>query len=554
MLFNKLKSEQGVATLVALIIMGMLLLIGLAAVNTSEDEVTIAGNELQEMRAFYAAEAGLESAAAVMNIEFDSTGKPPAVMPTGSTDINGCEVAYATYDTANGGVAEQRQLSSGTLAGLHALVKPYTLKATAVSVVDNAKVSLAQNFESALVPIFQFAVFYGNDLEVAPGPSMNLIGRVHSNGDMYVQANNDLQMDSYVTAAGSIYHGRKGAGSVGSGDVQIKDASGTYVSMKQGSGYMDADYGDWYDSSVARWNGRVQDEAHGQGQLNVPLNGSGDPHKLVEPATGNPDSYELKSGLKIIDGVAWRKNAGGSWIDVTAAMTADGALTYSSDQFYDGREGEWVDVTELDIDAMYANGYEPINGVVYFSDEISGGSDWPAIRLVNGSDIQDAQGLSVASANPLYTLGDFNSTNKKPCALLADAVTFLSNAWASGGYDAKSTMSKGNRLAAVTTVNASYLTGNIETTASDYNGGFENLPRFLEKWTGKNFNWTGSAVNLWYSQQANSNWGGTYYSPPVRNWQYDTDLDDPTKLPPESPVVRIFQRTGWVQQYVGTIQ
>ena len=41
---------------------GMLTLIGLAAMSTSDDEVTITGNELQETRAFYAAEAALEAA------------------------------------------------------------------------------------------------------------------------------------------------------------------------------------------------------------------------------------------------------------------------------------------------------------------------------------------------------------------------------------------------------------------------------------------------------------------------------------------------------------
>ena len=130
---------------------------------------------------------------------------------------------------------------------------------------------------------------------------------------------------------------------------------------------------------------------------------------------------------------------------------------------------------------------------------------------------------------------------------MGDAVSFLSSSF----DDALSSGDKSFRVAANTTVNASIMTGNIETTVSDYNGGFENLPRFLEVWSGKNFTWSGSMVNLWYAQQANSTWNGTYYSPPIRDWSYDTDLDDPTKLPPESPVVRIFQRTGWSQSDIG---
>jgi hypothetical protein len=156
----------------------------------------------------------------------------------------------------------------------------------------------------------------------------------------------------------------------------------------------------------------------------------------------------------------------------------------------------------------------------------------------------------VVSENPLYTLGNYNTVNKKPASLMADAITFLSNSWASGNYDTKGSSAKSTRTASATTVNASYLTGNTETTSSNYNGGFENLPRFLEVWTSKAFNWCGSAVNLWNSIQANSNWDGHYYDPPNRNWQYDSDLDDPSKLPPETPVVRVFQRTGWKQDFV----
>jgi len=130
---------------------------------------------------------------------------------------------------------------------------------------------------------------------------------------------------------------------------------------------------------------------------------------------------------------------------------------------------------------------------------------------------------------------------------MADAVTFLSDNW----EDTKGANPKGDRLACNTTVNASYLTGNTETTASNYNGGFENLPRFLETWSGKDFTWSGSAVNLWNSEQADGLWNGTYYSPPIRDWSYDTDLDDPNNHPPETPTVRVFQRTGWRQEFVG---
>lgn len=538
-----LKSERGVATMIALLMMGMLVLIGLAALSTSDDEVQIAGNEFQEMKAFYAAEAGLEKAAAQLQKQYDSTGAPPLAMPSGTAVINNCGVAYQVADD---GPATTRPLTYGTLAGLNALVKSFTTTAVGVSTVDRAKVELSQSFETALIPLFQFAVFYGNDLEIAPGADMSLIGRVHSNGNLWVQANNTLKMDSYVTASGDILHGRKGPGGVSNGDVMIKDANGNHVTMKMGGSWMDANYSDWYDSSIARWGGRVQDGSHGQTALNLPLTTSSDPHSIIERADGgNEDSYENKAGLIIKDGVAIRRQSDGSWLDVTANMVADGVLSYTPNKFMDQREGERVDATELDMEKLYDNGYEPDNGVLYFADDITSSSEWPALRLNNGEELGD--NLTIASENPVYINGDYNKHNKKSAALMADAVSFLSNNW----NDFASNLTKYDRPATQTTVNVSYMTGNVETTSSNYNGGFENLPRFLERWSGVDFNWKGSAVNLWNSVQAYSTWNGSYYDPPNRNWEYDTDLDDPNKLPPETPTVRVFQRTNWKQSYVG---
>ncbi len=534
-------SERGMATLIALIMVAMLTLLGLAALQTSDDEVTITGNELQEVRAFYAAEAGLEKAAAALQTEYDSTGVPPTVMPSGTDTVNMCLVTYTTTDN---GAAVQKELTTGNLAGLHALVKSFTITSTATSPIDNVSVQLTQTFEAALVPIFQFAVFYGNDLEIAPGPSMTLLGRVHSNGNMWIQSGNSLRMDSYVTASGHIYHGRKGAGTVSQGDVLIKDANGNYHNMKGDFGWLDSMRPFWYDSSVAWWQGRVQDSTHGQGPLNLPLSStaSGDPHKVIERETGNPDSYESKATLKFIDRQAFVK-IGGAWVDVTADMISKGIISFNDDKFYDGREGKYVDCMELDVEELYDEGYAPSNGVIYYSDHTS---DFPALRVRNAEEL--GSGLTIACENPVYTLGNFNSVNKKPAAIMADAVNFLSANW----DDSKSALSVSNRVACNTTVNVSYLTGNVETTPWHYNGGFENLPRFLEKWSGKTFTWRGSAVCLWNSTQATGNWSyGSYYTAPYRNWLYDTDLNDPNKLPPETPVVRVFQRTGWQQQYVG---
>lgn len=537
---NHINNERGMAALVALLLVGMLTLIGLAAMSTSDDEVRVAGNKWQETKAFYAAESGLDIAVADLMAHYDTANSVPGSMPSGSEELNSCDVTYQTVDN---GAATQQVIAAGAQAGLHALVKTFSVTATAANPEQNASVTLKETFESGVCPLFQFAVFYGNDLEIAPGPAMTLLGRVHSNGNLWIQSGNSLKMDSYVTSSGDIIHGRKGPGGVDNGDVLIKDGTGTYQSMKLGSDWLEHSYSKWYDSSVARWNGRVQDSDHGQGELNVPITGGGDPHKLIERATSNPDSYENKATLKFINGGAYQKVAG-VWVDVTAAMTVAGVITYTDNKFTDQREGKVADVTDIDVAKLYSTGFGPTNGVIYFSDQRAG-EDFPALRLSNGTEL-DAP-LTVASENPVYTQGNFNSLKKKPAAILADAYTCLSGNW----DDAKSALAKTDRQATNTTVNVCYATGNVNTTSTTYNGGFENLLRFLEDWTNKTNTWSGSAVNLWNSTQATGTWNGTYYTPPARAWSYDSMLDDPNNIPPESPVIRVFRRTGWAQEHVG---
>ena len=79
-----------------------------------------------------------------------------------------------------------------------------------------------------------------------------------------------------------------------------------------------------------------------------------------------------------------------------------------------------------------------------------------------------------------------------------------------------------------------------------YSGGLENLPRFLENWTNIAFTWKGSAVDLWQSEQATGRFMyATYCTAPDRNWSFDADLLDVTKLPPGTPLISVVQKTGW---------
>jgi Tfp pilus assembly protein PilX len=168
-------NERGMAALIAILLVGMLTLLGIAALSTSDDEVQVAGNQWQETKAFYAAESGLDKASSVLRGHYDTANGTPTVLPSGDEDLNGCEVSYSVSDN---GAPSPQVISAGAQAGLHALVKSFSVTSTATNEADRAAVTLKETFETGVCPLFQFAVFYGNDLEIAPGADMTLIGRV----------------------------------------------------------------------------------------------------------------------------------------------------------------------------------------------------------------------------------------------------------------------------------------------------------------------------------------------------------------------------------------
>ena len=132
--------------------------------------------------------------------------------------------------------------------------------------------------------------------------------------------------------------------------------------------------------------------------------------------------------------------------------------------------------------------------------EYLGGDGMFATKITGGHILPDA--LTVVSENSLYVRGNYNGPGagkKKPAAFLADSVTILSENWgrrnSSGtvpgnqpdddwGYSNLSLLS---RKAKNTTVYAAMLVGSQEDAPANYNGGLENLPKFMENWRNVTF-------------------------------------------------------------------
>jgi hypothetical protein len=186
------------------------------------------------------------------------------------------------------------------------------------------------------------------------------------------------------------------------------------------------------------------------------------------------------------------------------------------------------------------------------------------IRLTNGQTLPPL-GLTVASPNPVYVQGNYNAPtanlgttntlNTKPASIIADAITVLSSGWSDLNAVTSSSL-LATRIASNTTVNAAFLAGIVASNGSYYSGGVENFPRFLEDWSNRTFTYNGSMVVMFPSQFATGFWGGNNntYSPPSRNWAFDLNFMDATKLPPGTPQVTAAIRSNWAMIQPGVIQ
>jgi len=70
---------------------------------------------------------------------------------------------------------------------------------------------------------------------------------------------------------------------------------------------------------------------------------------------------------------------------------------------------------------------------------------------------------------------------------------------------------------------------------------------------GKTFEYRGSMVDLWFSEQATGAWhyGSPQYTAPNRDWAFDLAFLDPANLPPGVPHISTVLKVSLLQGMVG---
>jgi hypothetical protein len=183
-------------------------------------------------------------------------------------------------------------------------------------------------------------------------------------------------------------------------------------------------------------------------------------------------------------------------------------------------------------------------------------------------------GFTIASENPVYVLGDYNSSAAdaswgggadpahSAAAIIADAVTMLSNNW-SDLVDFQNPSQSGKRAGANTYYRMAIAAGkNINFPIPGYakpaagssndfgtDGGTHNFLRFLESW-GSTINYKGSLVSMFYSTYATGTFkDGTVYGAPTRNYSFDPLFAQPSNLPPGTPLFRDVDNLSYRQSF-----
>lgn len=197
-----------------------------------------------------------------------------------------------------------------------------------------------------------------------------------------------------------------------------------------------------------------------------------------------------------------------------------------------------------------------------------------ALKLVSGglgslpAKPDGSGGFTVASENPVYIRGNYNAdssgfdTSGVPAAIIADAVTLLSGNWNDlNTFKNPTRIGEGRRNATTTWYRVAVAAGKGISfprptwpgAAEDFgtDGGIHNFLRLLENWGGQTLYYRGSLVNLYHSEYATGIFKccSTVYSAPTRNYSFDTNFLDLSKLPPGAPRFRDVANLGFQQVF-----
>ncbi len=453
-------------------------------------------------------------------------------------------------------------------AGLYGFASTYRILSNVRPLNSSYRFTNAvqQDIQLAEIPVFQFAIFYNSLLEFTWAAPLTVRGLVHCNTNIYIGSQTNLFFSNLVTTCGNI------TWPPWDGHTDTNDYSGVVKYYQATNGYLT-----------------------GQPALTLPIGTNNSPaavHAIIDPPPASEPVTSNMGKLRFYNNADMTIMVSNSSVTVnlkTSPTDAGTTLTNwntvsnfmsTNITFYDERESKTVVGTQIDVGKFNTwmgtnstvlskfSSSLPLN-IVYVADYRTASSSLlHAVRLTNAATLPP-NGLTVATPGPLYIEGNYNcpsntflgttnTTASVPSSVISDAVTILSPNWKDSN-DANSSSTLSSRAATNATVNTAIITGVVystDATATGFSGGVVNMPRLLEDWqtSSRTLTLNTSMVNLYNSTWATNQWQtpGTYYYAPTRNFNFDQNFTQSSKLPPGTPLMHQLQRAVWCNPVPGT--
>lgn len=464
----------------------------------------------------------------------------------------------------------------------------FTMNAPVYRIVSNARnvgglvtmTSAAQiDVLLALVPLSTYAIFYNSLLEFSTAAPMTVNGRVHANGNIYTGSSSPTRFNDTVTATGTLSSPKNnGSGPWKGTQAGTFKGSPTYktnvptitlsINMTNTHSLIDIP-----PSGESATSSQGQQRLYNQAQVVLLVSNTAVYARIQASVSGQAPGAD--SSPQILT----------SPTDASALATNFPFLTLTN-KFRDQREDKDILVTQIDVAkydhwiktnssilSKFPTGSGTYPTILYAADNrANSSSQLSGVRVVHGAVVPRNGGLgwSLATPNPLYVWGNYNSTNASyfgttnttaalPSAFMSDALTILSDAWNdSTSFTASQT---GPTPSSKVAINAAILTGitpSTGNTSTTFSGGVHNLPRLLENWTSSRQVWLNtSIINLFNSTKATGKFvtpgTGSYYTAPTRQFSFDQNFLDPAKQPPGMPCALVPIRYNWAVPPANTV-
>lgn len=432
------RSERGSAFITVLLFTFLILTLVATLLKWSLSERSLNSRASYWLEARNAAEAVAEYGFSQVSTQFSRYASPPSFSPTGSAPLS---LPPSSYFSGGNVTTTSLELIGGPVtnvpsSGLYFIdpsdpnnsfdpLKGQYVYRRDIQVLAKATVTppgggtpvtayVTEKVEVRGAPLFANAIFYGRyDLEVFPGPTFNIYGPVHTNGNLFVSSQgSSLNFYGPVSASGSIYHAwanvntaANGAGNetLGSSPVNFSNASGTLVALKDSNNvWQDStrgadaslfnSYGHYLstatsaitqlqgklDSSFRQyasqtWGGNVQTAAMGVQSYNPisfdeAIDSSGttpDPHSLIDPPAtqtylnSDPTYTDAKTEVE----KQKYSNQSALYVKVTITPGTSGSLDKATINVY-GWPGSDSSSTPASTSIITATGNRALLGVI----------------------------------------------------------------------------------------------------------------------------------------------------------------------------------------------